>query len=686
MSRGAQITFLKYGRSYHMRIETAADLARAAELDDALWVSSGAPVRMIQCDPTFLEWVDSDNNGRILCHEIKQAICWLLATLGDHRGVTERSTVLPLTAVNGESDDGRKVLRAIEKMLRRLGEAEAGRITLRQVRTLKADAEKTPVSEAGVVLPQAADREEIRQFIADIVATVGGSPHPSGSQGVDEEHLEEFLRQAEAYLRWLAQGELPDGQVRSEIMPLGERTGEAYAVFARLRERIDQYFAQCEAVAFDPRVAAEIGPGLAELREVDFDDPKAIEAFMAAAPIAEPNPDRVLCLTGRQVNPYYHGALEELRVKALAPALGEEVERLSQQQWQRVKQFYAAHGQWLAGKAGRAVEPLGTETLRRYLEPRFPEAVRSLIAEKMQTAVELESIRLVEKLILYQANLIDLANNFVGFPYLYDAHRRAMFEMGRLVMDGRHFNFSVLVPNRAEHAAIVRTSNIFTMYVEISPPEGGTFEVAVPVTSGGKGNLCVGKRGIFRDVSGRELDARVVHIVENPISISEALLSPFQRAGRILTGKIESIAATAEKRLDTAVAATSDRLHPVGTPAPTGQATSRGLLAGGLLMGGGVALAALGSAFAYVTKSLAAVRWYQIVLMGAGLVLAVLLPISIVALMKLRRRDLSAILEGSGWAINARMRLTLRQGRFFTRRPGYPKGAIGLRRWGGIAR
>ena len=39
------------------------------------------------------------------------------------------------------------------------------------------------------------------------------------------------------------------------------------------------------------------------------------------------------------------------------------------------------------------------------------------------------------------------------------------------------------------------------------------------------------------------------------------------------------------------------------------------------------------------------------------------------------RRELSAILEGSGWAINARMRLTRKQGKAFTQRPRSPKGA-----------
>src|SRR5690606_14034205 len=69
-------------------------------------------------------------------------------------------------------------------------------------------------------------------------------------------------------------------------------------------------------------------------------------------------------------------------------------------------------------------------------------------------------------------------------------------------------------------------------------------------TSGGRGNLCVGKRGIFEDVNGRQLDARVMQTIDNPISMREAIVQPFIRLGRVIGGKIESIAATAEKKLD----------------------------------------------------------------------------------------------------------------------------------------
>ena len=97
-----------------------------------------------------------------------------------------------------------------------------------------------------------------------------------------------------------------------------------------------------------------------------------------------------------------------------------------------------------------------------------------------------------------------------------------------------------------------------------------------------------------------------------------------------------------------------------------------------------MALAALGSAAAYITKTLSSIAPLTIVLSILGAILLAMLPMSVVAFLKLRRRDLSAILEGSGWAINARMRLTRKQGRFFTKRPGYPQGSTGIRsrKWG----
>ncbi len=675
------MTFKRFGRSYHLCIDDAECLRRVLHLDEAHWVATNAPIETLNCDPMFLGLVDTDNDGRIGCDDLKNAIRWLLDTLRDHGDVTAGSQTLKLDAIDTDQQAGRWAHESAAKILTRLGKADARRIALDQVNQIKTDIENTPISEMGVVLPDAATDAEVQEFMTDIVATVGGAPHPSGRQGVDQAQLDQFVAGARTFLEWQLRGNISKNRSQTEIMPLGAQTTEAFALLASVRDKIDQYFAQCEAVAFDPRVAQHIGPCDAEIANLDVTTPAAIEEFRRNAPLAKPTPLRVLSFDD-QVNPYYAPQLTDFLTGFLKPLLGQSTSSLSQEQWQEVKERFTAYEAWMNAKPDAKFELLDSEKLRKYLDKKFGDAVRLLIEKCRATAVELDRIRGVEKLILYQVWILDLANNFVSFPHLYDARRRALFEMGTLVMDGRRFNFSVKVNDRVEHMRIAKTSSMYVLYVQVaSAPDKPKYEVAVPVTAGGKGNLCVGKRGVFYDIAGQECDATVVEIIENPISISEALVSPFQRLGRLLTGKIEAITSAGEKKLDTAVGtavaeAQSSPQKPDGTAtaAPSGQAI------GGILMGGGVAIAALGSAWAFIANQVSNLRWYVVVIGVVCAMLAVILPTSILAFLKLRRRELSAILEGSGWAINARMRLTRRQGRFFTQRPSYPRHAKGVRR------
>jgi hypothetical protein len=167
----------------------------------------------------------------------------------------------------------------------------------------------------------------------------------------------------------------------------------------------------------------------------------------------------------------------------------------------------------------------------------------------------------------------------------------------------------------------------------------------------------------------------VVQIIENPISIIEAIVSPLQRLAKLVSGRIEKMTTKAEKQLDASATASMDQ---VATREEAAAPASGGMLSGGALMGGGVALAAISSAVAYISSLVNSVGIFHII--GGLLValVAVIAPASVLALVRLRNRDLSAILEGAGWAINARMRLTLAQGRMFTQQPLYPIGALGV--------
>jgi len=678
MDAKRRMTFRRYGRGRHLLIDSPEDLRAAGDLDEGRWVATSAPLGSINCDETFLKLLDADGNGRVTAGEVKSAIGWVLGVLSDHFPINERSDTLRLTAIDTETQKGREIHQIARKILTRTARGESDALTLGEVRSVKAEVAGSPVSEAGVVLPEAARDEEIKRFIADLVTAMGGTEHPAGKRGIALADLERFIEDAEAILQWDQAGKLPPGADKTETLPFGDKTPEAWSALSAVRGKIDQYFAQCEAAALDERFVQRMGWTESELGEVDFDDPRAIEHVLKTAPLAKARADRVLELDA-PVNPYYAKALEEFRQKVLTGVLGEGLSVLNSAQWSEVKSAFAGHENWVKSRPDTPVWKLGEETLRTYLDERYAREVRNLIAQGSRGDLELKDIADVEKLVLFQMYLLDFANNFISFPHLYDPSRRAMFEMGTLVMDGRRFNLAVKVDGRPAHIEMSRTSNMYVMYVEINgPDQENRYEVAIPVTSGDKGNLCVGKRGVFYDVNGGECDARIVEIIENPISIREAMISPFKRLGRALTGKIESITAGAEKKLDASAAEAVSR----AAPAQSGQPARGvgGLAAGGMLMGAGVALAALGSAVAYVAKTLADAGWFPIIIAVLGAIAMVALPASIVAFLKLRRRDLSALLEGSGWAINARMRLTRAQRRSFTQHPPYPPGARGVYR------
>ena len=99
-----------------------------------------------------------------------------------------------------------------------------------------------------------------------------------------------------------------------------------------------------------------------------------------------------------------------------------------------------------------------------------------------------------------------------------------------------------------------------------------------------------------------------------------------------------------------------------------------------LLLGGGLAIAALGSSFAYITKALSDVKPVQVLIALLGLVLVVLLPGIFAGFVKIRKRNLSGLLEASGWAVNAHMRINTQMGRLFTHTPDLPKDARKERR------
>ena len=62
-----------------------------------------------------------------------------------------------------------------------------------------------------------------------------------------------------------------------------------------------------------------------------------------------------------------------------------------------------------------------------------------------------------------------------------------------------------------------------------------------------------------------------------------------------------------------------------------------------LMLGGGLAIAAIGSSFAYITKALSEVKPVQVLVALLGLAMVILLPSIFAGFAKIRKRDMSGL-------------------------------------------
>jgi len=661
--RRRRFKFERFGRTYHLKIETFEDLEAVLALDEAHWVATTAPAATFNCDPVFLSLVDTDNDGRLRAEEVKSAIRFLFDNLSDRSSIVAGNTRLTLDMIDTRSETGSRIHASASKILRRTVSTEPY-VTLEQVRSIKTEVQEGGLDEAGIVLPEAATDDQVRKFIQDIIATMGGKPHPGGAEGVDENCLDQFLAQSRQYLDWLKQAASAQDRRVSEILPLGESTHEAYELFSALEAKISQFFLLCSIQQINPELLVRAVSSEDGSLAINVLDVSAAQSYLSDAPLAAPNAEKVLDLAGN-VNPYYSRQLKRFAEIALNPLLGKSDQRLDRTGWDTLKKQILPYREWLESKPDVAVAQIQPQALQRYVaQPFFTEAVKTLIEKSHQTAFVLDNIRELEQLILYQAHILPFLNSFVSFPQLYDPDSRALFEMGTLVMDGRHFTLAVKVLDREHHVESSIASNIFVMYLEVYGHNGEKrYEVAVPVTSGSRGNIRLNKWGIFNDVNGQEWHTKVVQIIENPISVTEAMVHPFVRVAQAFMTRLEQVSAKTEEKLGLRITAGDSQKKPKKTDTSS---------SAGLLAGGGLALAALGSSAAFITQTVAKLSLKTVLGAILAVILILVIPASISAYYKLSKRDLSAILEGSGWGVNARMKMTRGQARTFTHRPDYP--------------
>jgi hypothetical protein len=672
-SKPHRFKFFRAGGLDQVALESGDDLLALEGLDQKLWVALSCPVKGLELDERTLALLDTDGDGRVRVPEVLAAIRFCAARLRDVGVLLYGADEVALDALREDTPEGRGALGAARHVLARVGRADARAIRVEDVRDTAKVFEQTLFNGDGVVPPEAAgDDLEARGVVLDAMATLGALPDRGGRPGVDRARVTAFFDALAAYASWWDRGQAGAG-----ILPLGDATPAAYAALSAVREKVDDFFARCDVAAIDPRAAAALNRSEPELAALAATELSATSRELAAFPIARVAPGAALPLADG-VNPAWAAAVAALRRDVVTPALGRDHDALEKAEWKELVGRFAAHEAWLATKAGHVVEKLGLPRVRAILAGPGRARVEALLAEDEAFAASADAIGDLVRLVHYHRDLATVLRNFVSFADLYDPVRSAVFQAGTLYLDARSCDLCVRVDDPNAHAAFGALSRMYLAYCDCRRPNGESMRIVAAFTQGDADYLRVGRNGVFYDRRGRDWDATVVKVIENPISIRQAFWAPYKKLLRFVEDQVARFAAAKEKQADEKLAAAATKVADTavaGKPAAPAAAVDVGRMVG-IIAALGVGVGALGTLFGgFVAGFLELDPWWaKLVALGA-MVLVVSGPSMLIAWLKLRQRTLGPVLDGNGWAVNGRVHVTMTLGAALTGRASFPPGA-----------
>ncbi len=659
--------FFRTGGLDQVMLRNGSDIANLAALDQKLWVALSCPTQGLRFDARTLDLLDTDRDGRIRVPELLAAIDWLAARLTSLDPLLDRSGVLPLSVINAATPEGAGLLASARRILANLGKADATSITLADAADTAKIFAETRFNGDGVIPADAAEDEDTRQAVADIIATCGAVTDRSGKPGVDQARADAFFAAADAFLAWTKRP-----AAEPEILPLGAATAAAAAATDAVRVKLDDYFTRCRMAAFDARAAGPLSRADSDFAAFAGQDLTDSLPALAGFPLSRIEAGRDLPLRDG-VNPYWSGAVAAFAKEAVAPLLGAGRTALSAADWQTLKDKLAPFNAWRAVQAGALAAPLGADRLAALAAGPARAKITALIAQDAALAAENDRIAEVEKLLRYHAHLATLLNNFVNMARLYDPKACAIFRVGTLYMDARACNLCFHVTDIGAHSAQAAASKCCLAYCSLSRPgEKETRTICAAFTAGFAQTLWVGRNGLFYDLDGKDWDATIVKLVDHSISLKEAFWDPWRKIAGMVGGQVKKMLAAKQ---DAALTGAAKKIETTGAAPAEAPKKMEGAALASSVAALGIAVGLIGSAVGGLVGMVAGLPLWKTALGLVAVVLLVSGPAMILTWFKLRARDVAPILNACGWAVNRSLRLSLKLGRLFTAEAVLPASA-----------
>jgi hypothetical protein len=506
----------------------------------------------------------------------------------------------------------------------------------------------------------------------EIITCLGAETDRSGKPGVNQVKADQFFAEAQAFSDWWKKAE---GD--ANILPIGEATATVAGAVRAVKAKVDDYFARCRLAAFDTRALAAVNRQESEYLAVAAKDMTISASEVSGFPLARVEPGRPLPLK-EGVNPAWAGAMATLQAAAVKTLIGERTV-LTEADWSALLARLEPYENWFAGKVGANVEKLGIKRVREILAgtTKTKDGIAALIARDKALEPEANAIAAVDKLVRYHRDLFTLLNNFVAFRDFYTRRNAAVFQAGTLFLDARSCELCILVADAGKHTSMAGMAGAYLAYCDcVRKATDEKIQIVAAFTYGDSDNLMVGRNGIFYDRSGRDWDATITKIVDNPISLRQAFWSPYKKFVRLIEEQIAKRAAAADAASTAqlqSTAASVAQADQVKAAPPAQKKMDVGTVAAL-----GVAFGAIGAFLtALWANMLGIIRLGPLAIAGAfvGLLLLISGPALVLAFIKLRKRNLAPILDANGWAVNMKARINLPFGKSLTKIAKLPSGA-----------
>jgi hypothetical protein len=656
-------TFFRAGGLDQVLFDKADDFRNLRQLDQKLWVALTCPVKGLQFDARTLDLIDTDKDGRVRAPEVIAAVEWVCSLLKDPAELKKGVDGLPLASINDSTDAGKALLASAKQVLINLGKSDATVVTVADISDTVKLFVDTTFNGDGVVIPEATDNAALKQTLLDIIAIQGAVTDRSGKPGVDQAKADAFFADCGALSGWLT--------AANDTQILGDATPVAHATFAAVKGKITDYFSRCRLAAYDHRAANALNRAEQDYLAIAAKDLSIANDEVVGLPLQRIEPRKPFNLT-EPMNPAWSERIAAFHQAVVIPLLGADKKSLSDADWGDLCARFAPYEAWLASKKGVAVEKLGANRVHAIVSAKDQAAVAALIAKDLELKSQVAGFGDVERLVRCYRDLGVLLRNFVNFADFYDLTKESIFQAGTLYLDQRACSLCIRIDDPAAHMPLGSLGKVYIAYCNLSRSSGEKMAIAACFTQGDGDYLMVGRNGLFYDRQGRDWDATITKIIDNPMSVRQAFWSPYKKFVRFIEEQIAKRAATADEAATAklqGVAATTVDAAAAGKPP-----TERPKFEVGTVAALGVGLGAISTMIGGALTGFLNLKWWM-PLGVLGMVLLISGPSMLIAWIKLRQRTLGPILEGTGWAINGRVKINIPLGAYLTEAKEMPPGS-----------